>query len=160
MLAKATLPPRAVAALDEPRQAQQAPRFPISLERLMLGLTGSGRESGRGGGVGLSQRNSACLLALVAAAMFVAGTLGPTLFEVLEALQNADYVFTTRGSGPQPWVPIPVICRNAQSTLEAIVASLPRSEPIADAVKQSSRVDVFQFEHRSAMKIAKCVDRG
>jgi hypothetical protein len=43
-------------------------------------------DSGRGSGV----------LTLVAAAMFLAGTL----FEVLEALQNADYVFTTRGTGP------------------------------------------------------------
>ena len=47
-------------------------------------------DSGRGSGV----------LTLVAAAMFLAGTLGPTLFEVFEALQNADYVFTTRGTGP------------------------------------------------------------
>ena len=89
MLAKATLPPRVVAALDEPPQAQQAPRFPISLERLTLGLAGSGRESGRGGGVGLSQRNSACLLALVAAAMFVAGTLGPTLFDCSRCLRRS-----------------------------------------------------------------------
>ena len=39
VLAKATLPPRVVAALDEPPRAQQALRFPISLERLTLGLT-------------------------------------------------------------------------------------------------------------------------
>ena len=89
------------------------------------------------------------MLTLVAAAMFLAGTLGPTLLEVLEALQNADYVFTTRvvlaRLVRQSWVPTPVICRNAQSTLEAIVASLPRSEPIADAVEHSSRVDMSQF---------------
>ena len=66
----------------------------------MLCLTGSGGDGGRGGGVGLSQRNSACLLALVAAAMFLAGTLGPRWFEALEALQNADYVFTTCGNCP------------------------------------------------------------
>jgi len=99
-LAKAALPPRVVAALNEPPQAQQAPRFPVSLEGLTLRLTGSGGDSGRGSGVGLSQRNLACLLALVAAAMFSAGMLGPSWFEVLEALQNADYVLTTRGTGP------------------------------------------------------------
>ena len=99
-LAKAALPPRVVAALNEPPSAQQAPRFPISLELLTLSLTGNGRNSGTGSGVGLSQRNSACFLALVASAMFLAGTLCPSWFEVLQALQNADYVFTTRGTSP------------------------------------------------------------
>jgi len=32
--------------------------------------------------------------------MFLAGALGPGWFEVLEALQNADYVPTMRGAGP------------------------------------------------------------
>jgi protein MON2 len=99
-LAKAALPPRVVAALDEPPQAQQAPRFPVSPEGLTLGLTGSSGNSGRRSGVGLGQCNLACLLALVAAAMFLSGALGPGWFEVLEALQNADYVLTTRGAGP------------------------------------------------------------
>jgi len=107
-LAKAALPPQVVAALDEPPQAQQAAHFPVSLEGLTLGLTGSGGDSGRGGGVGLSQRNVACLLALIAAAMFLAGTLGPSWFEVLEALQNADYVLVLARLVQQPWVPTPV----------------------------------------------------
>jgi hypothetical protein len=87
-LAKAALPPRVVAALDEPPQAQQVPRSPVSLEGLTLSLAGSG--GGSGGGAGLSPRNLACLRALVAAAMFLAGTLGSSWFAVLEALQNAD----------------------------------------------------------------------
>ena len=49
---------------------------------------------------GLSPRNLACLRAVVAAALFLAGTLGPSWFAVLEALQNADYVLTTRGTAP------------------------------------------------------------
>jgi len=40
------------------------------------------------------------LRALVAAAMFLAGTLGPSWFAALEALQNAGYVLTTRGTAP------------------------------------------------------------
>jgi protein MON2 len=32
--------------------------------------------------------------------MFLAGTLGSSWFAVLEALQNADYVLTTRGTAP------------------------------------------------------------
>jgi hypothetical protein len=31
--------------------------------------------------------------------MFLAGTLGPSCFELLEALLNADYVLTMRGTG-------------------------------------------------------------
>ena len=104
-LAKAALPPRVVAALDEPQQPSSALRSPVSLEGLTLGLAGGG-----GGGAtpqppGLSPRNLACLRALVAAALFLAGTLGSSWFAVLEALQNADYVLTTRGTalpGPAP----------------------------------------------------------
>jgi len=58
----------------------------------MLGLAGSCRCSGSGSGAGLSPWTLACLRALVSAAMFLAGTLGPSWFGVLEALQNADYV--------------------------------------------------------------------
>ena len=32
--------------------------------------------------------------------MFLAGTLGSSWFAVLEVLQNADYVLTTRGTAP------------------------------------------------------------
>jgi hypothetical protein len=105
-LAKAALPPRVVAALDEPQQALSALRSPVSLEGLTLGLAGGG-----GGGAapqppGLSPRNLACLRALVAAALFLAGTLGSSWFAVLEALQNADYVLTTRGTAPPGPAPL------------------------------------------------------
>jgi hypothetical protein len=99
-LAKAALPSRVVAALDDPPQTPSA-RSPVSLEGLTLGLAGG---TGPPQPPGLSSRNLACLRALVAAALFLAGTLGPSWFAVLEALQNADYVLTTRGtslpSGP------------------------------------------------------------
>ena len=48
------------------------------------------------GGVGSGFGQSQASLATVAAAMFLAGTL----FEVLDALQNADYVFMICGTGP------------------------------------------------------------
>ena len=65
-LAKAALSTRVVAALDELPQAQQTPRFPVSLEALTVGLTGSGGSSGSRTGAGLSPRNLVCLCALVA----------------------------------------------------------------------------------------------
>ncbi len=95
-LAKAALPPRVVAALDDIPPTSTA-RSPVSLEGLTLGLAGAG---GPPQPPGLSARNLACLRALVAAALFLAGTLGPSWFAVLEALQNADYVLTTRGTSP------------------------------------------------------------
>ena len=104
-LAKAALPPRVVAALDEPQQPSSALRSPVSLEGLTLGLAGGGGGGGAPQPPGLSSRNLACLRALVAAALFLAGTLGSSWFVVLEALQNADYVLTTRGTtspGPAP----------------------------------------------------------
>ncbi|KAH9955063.1 hypothetical protein BC827DRAFT_1271999 [Russula dissimulans] len=76
-LAKAALPPRVAAELDEP---------------------GGGGGGGPPQLPGLSQHNLACLRALVAAAVFLAGMLGPSWFAVLEALQIADYVLTTRGT--------------------------------------------------------------
>jgi hypothetical protein len=57
-------------------------------------------------GPGLSPRNLACLRALAPAALFLAGTLGSSWFAVLEALQNADYVLTTRGTAPPDPTPI------------------------------------------------------
>jgi len=99
-LAKAALPPRVVAALDEPQQPSSALRSPVSLEGLTLGLAGGGGGAAAPQPPGLSQRNLACLRALVAAALFLAGTLGSSWFAVLEALQNADYVLTTRGTSP------------------------------------------------------------
>ncbi|KAI0300723.1 hypothetical protein B0F90DRAFT_1722805 [Multifurca ochricompacta] len=100
-LAKAALPPRVVAALDESPQTPTHlhARSPVTLEGLTLGLAGA-TSSSTPQAPGLSARNLACLRALVAAALFLAGTLGTSWFAVLEALQNADYVLTTRGTTP------------------------------------------------------------
>ncbi|KAI9452204.1 hypothetical protein F5148DRAFT_1237059 [Russula earlei] len=89
-LAKAALPPRVVAALDEPAQAPPVGRSPVSLEGLTLGLAGGGGGATASQPPGLSHRNLACLRAFVAAALFLSGTLGPSWF--------ADYVLTTRGT--------------------------------------------------------------
>ena len=51
---------------------------------------------------GLSERNMACLKVLVASALFLAGSLGNSWFDILEALQNADYVLTLKGVRPAP----------------------------------------------------------
>ena len=94
-LAKAAHPPRAEATDHHMRSRRCAPRLTGGLT---LGLAGSGGGSRSRSGVGLSPRDFTCLRALVAAAIFLAGTLGPSWFAVLEALQNADYVLKTRGT--------------------------------------------------------------
>ena len=44
----------------------------------------------------------ACLRELVSSALFLTGTFGSSWFAVLEALQSADYVLTTRTAPPGP----------------------------------------------------------
>jgi hypothetical protein len=67
-------------------------------ENLGLGL-GIGGGAGAGAqGPGLSERNMACLKVFIGCAMFLAGSLGESWFSVLEVLQNADYVLTSKGA--------------------------------------------------------------
>lgn len=47
---------------------------------------------------GLSERNIACLKVLISSAIFLAGSLGESWFNVLETLQNADHVLTSKGT--------------------------------------------------------------
>jgi hypothetical protein len=84
------------------RNTPSALRSFVSLQGLTISFAGGG-----GGGAatqpeppGLSPRNSACLRAFVAAALFLAGTICSSWFAVLETLQNTDYVLTTRGTTP------------------------------------------------------------
>jgi len=99
-LAKATFPPRIVAALDEPPQAQKAPpcRF---IEDFTLGLAGSSGGSGSGGSAELSARNLACLHELVAAAMFLAGSRRLRRSRTVTSIQHAVRPRLV----PRPWVP-------------------------------------------------------
>lgn len=99
-LPKAAFSPRVVAAPEGPPQAQQASRSPSSLERLTLGLAGSGRGSGGRSAARLSAGNLMCLREFVAAAKSLAITLGTSWFVVLEAFQDVNYVLTTRGAAP------------------------------------------------------------
>ncbi|CAK5277941.1 unnamed protein product [Mycena citricolor] len=92
-LSKFAVPTRVVSSLDH--SEMQAPRSAASIsENLGFG-------SGPAPPPGLSERNLACLKVLVGSALFLAGSLGDSWFGVLEALQNADYVLTSRGTLPK-----------------------------------------------------------
>ncbi|KAJ7026944.1 hypothetical protein C8F04DRAFT_1008614 [Mycena alexandri] len=93
-LAKVAVPTRVVSSLDNHAGGGgevQTPRSAASLSENF------GFSSG-GGAPGLSERNLACLKVLVASALFLAGSLGESWFGILEALQNADYVLTSKGA--------------------------------------------------------------
>ncbi|KAI0773083.1 hypothetical protein BD413DRAFT_603507 [Trametes elegans] len=93
-LARLAIPTRVVSSLDSyiepstPRTAASA-----ITESFGVSLPGAGTQS-----PGLSERNMACLKVLVASALFLAGSLGASWFDILEALQNADYVLTMKGA--------------------------------------------------------------
>lgn len=92
-LSKFAVPTRVVSSLDHSYGAEaQTPRSAASLSENLGFSTGPAHPPG------LSERNLACLKVLVASALFLAGSLGESWFGILEALQNADYVLTSKGA--------------------------------------------------------------
>lgn len=89
-LSKFAIPTRVVSSLENWVESS-TPRTPSTLSE-NLGLSGPTQPPG------LSERNMACLKVLIASALFLAGSLGESWFNILEALQNADYVLTTKGA--------------------------------------------------------------
>ncbi|KAK0468574.1 hypothetical protein IW261DRAFT_1518270 [Armillaria novae-zelandiae] len=92
-LSKFSVPSRVVHSLDTYTDVQ-TPRSAGGSLSENLGFTGPS------GPPGLSERNLACLKVLLSSAMFLAGSLGGSWFQILEVLQNAEYVLTWKG-GPQ-----------------------------------------------------------
>lgn len=102
-LSKFAIPTRVVSKLDSWFD-QATPRTPsvLSVDNLAA-LAGAGPAQPPG----LSERNAACLKVLISSALFLAGSLGPSWFNVLEALQNADYVLTIKGTrGASTFTPV------------------------------------------------------
>jgi hypothetical protein len=89
-LSKFALPSRIVSSLEsyvEPPTPQTSTSFTDN-----LGLTAPIHAPG------LSERNLACLKVLVSSALFLAGSLGESWYNILEAVQNADYVLNVKVS--------------------------------------------------------------
>ncbi|EPQ52984.1 hypothetical protein GLOTRDRAFT_139951 [Gloeophyllum trabeum ATCC 11539] len=89
-LAKFAVPSRVVSSLESYVEPA-TPRTAASLTD-GLGLTAPTQPPG------LSERNMACLKIFITSALFLAGSLGEGWSIVLEALQNADYVLTFKGT--------------------------------------------------------------
>ncbi|KAF8626562.1 hypothetical protein AX15_004804 [Amanita polypyramis BW_CC] len=89
-LAKLSVPSRVVSSLDSYTELQ-TPRPSASITE-NLGLVTPAQPPG------LSERNMACLKVFVSSALFLAGSHGESWYQILEALQNADYVLTSKGT--------------------------------------------------------------
>jgi hypothetical protein len=88
-LSKFAIPSRVVSSLDsygEPPTPRSTATFSEN-----LGLSTPSQPPG------LSERNMACLKVLLSCSLFLAGSLGESWFGILETLQNADYVLTSKG---------------------------------------------------------------
>ncbi len=93
-LARLAIPTRVVSSIESYVPAEPStPRTTASAITESLGLPGANTQP-----PGLSERNMACLKVLVASALFLAGSLGESWFDILEALQNADYVLSVKSS--------------------------------------------------------------
>ncbi|KAG6806508.1 hypothetical protein H0H93_002855, partial [Arthromyces matolae] len=78
----------------------------------------------------LSERNMACLKVLISSSVFLAGSLGESWFGVLEVLQNADYVLTSKGIAAKRAILSPGA--NPTPALRDRSASTPRHPLLSD----------------------------
>jgi hypothetical protein len=94
-LGKYAVPPPVVSSMQTYLETPQAPRnnSVMSVDALGLGSLGVGGPSGP---PSLSERNLACLKASVAVARILAGSLGEAWYDVLEILQNANYMLAAK----------------------------------------------------------------
>ncbi|KAF9010067.1 hypothetical protein BDQ17DRAFT_1273776 [Cyathus striatus] len=99
-LSKFAVPTRVVSSLDSYMPHLEPPPTPRSVSVSALSAD-FGLGIGEKQMPGLSERNMSCLKVFLASALFLAGSLGRSWFQVLEVLQNADYVLTGKGMGVQ-----------------------------------------------------------
>ncbi|KAF9033039.1 hypothetical protein BDZ89DRAFT_1036881 [Hymenopellis radicata] len=86
-LAKFAVPTRVVSCLNTYQDVPQTPRSTVAENFGLAGPTGP---------PGLSERNLACLKVLIGSAMFLSGSLAESWYNILEVLQNAEYVLTSK----------------------------------------------------------------
>lgn len=92
-LSRFAVPSKVVSSLESYVESS-APRTPGVADS--MGLTALA--GGPSVPPGLSDRNLACLKTFISITLFLAGSLGSSWFDVIELLQNADYVLTAKGA--------------------------------------------------------------
>ncbi|KAH7341760.1 hypothetical protein B0J17DRAFT_647820 [Rhizoctonia solani] len=92
-MSRFAVPSKVVSSLESYVESS-APRTPGVVDS--MGLTAL--SGGPAAPPGLSDRNLACLKTFISITLFLAGSLGASWFDVIELLQNADYVLTAKGA--------------------------------------------------------------
>jgi len=91
-LSRLAIPPGVVSSIDTYMEPSTPRQGSVSDALGLASLTGGGTQV-----PGLSERNMACLKTIISTALYLSGSLGSTWFDILELLQNADYVMFLRG---------------------------------------------------------------
>ncbi|OXM81823.1 hypothetical protein C364_00796 [Cryptococcus neoformans Bt63] len=97
-LGKYAVPPPAVSAMQSFMEAPNTQRNSGGIAADALGFASSLGVSGPTGPPSLSERNLACLRSMVNTARVLGSTLGNAWHDVLEILQNANFMLATRQS--------------------------------------------------------------
>lgn len=98
VLEKFAVPPPVVSALQTYLEQPQSSRNNSVMSAENLGLSALG--GGPTGPPGLSERNLACLKSTITVARTLAASLGPAWHDILEALQNANFILSTSKQRP------------------------------------------------------------
>lgn len=98
ILGKYAVPPPAVSAMQSFMEAPNTQRNSGGIAADALGFASSLGVSGPTGPPSLSERNLACLRSMVNTARVLGSTLGNAWHDVLEILQNANFMLATRQS--------------------------------------------------------------
>ncbi|KAK8850458.1 hypothetical protein IAR55_004376 [Kwoniella newhampshirensis] len=129
ILGKYAVPPPVVSAMQTYLEAPNSQRFPGGMAADALGFTALG-VGGPSGPPSLSERNMACLRSTVHTARILGPTLGDAWHDVLEILQNANFMFAARKptmsrrpTEGSPGVP------NTPSSLRTINEAAPETKP-------------------------------
>ncbi|GMK54425.1 hypothetical protein CspeluHIS016_0110110 [Cutaneotrichosporon spelunceum] len=95
-LAKCAAPPPVVSAMQQYLESGSSGKGSTADSLGLIALTGQ-----VAGPPSLSERNLACLRSLISVAQTLAGSIGPTWHDVLETLQNANYLLSSVPRGAQ-----------------------------------------------------------
>ena len=129
-LGKYAVPPPAVSAMQTYMDGRNSQRNSSVLSVDGLGLSALGGNT-INGPPSLSERNLACLRSMVLTARILAATLGPAWNEVLEVLQNANYMLAAR--------------KNHNASRKPSSSTIPSSPSKGrQSIELESRPDVFQ----------------
>jgi hypothetical protein len=140
-LSKLAIPARVVGKLDSWVEPPMTPRVGSTMG-VVDGLAALAGGTSATQAPALSDRNIACLKVIISSAIFLGGSLGPSWFNVLETLQNADYVLTAKGMKFNTGRHGSNTLRRSSSTL--LAASSSSSTTVADQTQLLSNVEPEQ----------------